>query len=74
LQCVGSLSVLTFFSWVTFIGGVAIMVGGLGYVFCVVRGESPHIGERVDEGYEPTADAEPSATPSTSLFGSYQKV
>lgn len=66
---------LTFFSWITFMGGVLIVVGALAYVYCALKGETPRVGEREVEGYEPTPDAPPNdAGASTSLFGSYQQV
>jgi len=56
-------------------GGVLIVVGALAYVYCALKGETPRVGEREVEGYEPTPDAPPNdAGASTSLFGSYQQV
>ena len=47
--CVCSLAIPTFLSFVTFVGGLLILVGCAGYGYCVYAGEKPTLAHRRED-------------------------
>eukprot|EP01094_Clydonella_sp_ATCC50884_P005068 TRINITY_DN14051_c0_g1_i1.p2 TRINITY_DN14051_c0_g1~~TRINITY_DN14051_c0_g1_i1.p2 ORF type:complete len:173 (-),score=57.07 TRINITY_DN14051_c0_g1_i1:377-871(-) len=70
------LCVPCFFSLYTFVAGILIAAGGLGYLYCVVRNETPKFTHDQDLESEYIEDSD-SATPTgaeTGLLSNYQQV
>jgi len=72
------LSIFTFISWATFIGGILILIGCLGYGFCIYKGEKPVIQTDSKKGLDLEEDFETSAFDQSSkgdgLLSDYQNV
>lgn len=72
------MSIFTFLSWTTFIGGILILIGCGGYGYCVFKGEKPQLHgstpKELDLSESFESDAFDTNSKGSGLLSDYQNV